>query len=59
MTAHSLYSITGEKYINSVTVCELIEFLREEHPHQQFYLVMDNASYQRCDLVVSCAKSMR
>lgn len=51
-----LYSVTEEKYINSITVCKLIEYLREEHPGRQLYLVMDNASYQRCKLEVNCAK---
>jgi len=54
-----LYSITEEKYINSRTVCELIEYLRKEHPRRQLYLVMDNASYQRCKLVMNCAKKFR
>lgn len=55
----SLYSITEDKYINSLTVCELITFLREEHPGRQLYMIMDNASYQRCDLVAKHAKKLR
>ena len=54
-----LYSITEDKHINSNTVCELIGYLRQEHPGRQLHLILDNASYQRCALVKKCAKKHR
>ena len=54
-----LWSITEPKYVNAQTVCELISFLREEHPGERLHLVMDNARYQRCHKVTECAKRKR
>lgn len=51
-----MYSIAEEKYINSGTVCELIKFLRDEHPRKQLFLILDNARYQRCEFVTRYAK---
>lgn len=51
-----MYSVTEPAYVNAKTVCELIRYLRAEHPGKSLHLVMDNARYQRCRLVESCAK---
>lgn len=53
-----LVTTTNHAYINSSSVCELLEKL-----HQQFYdlpivLIMDNARYQRCRLVMDKAQSL-
>lgn len=37
--------------INAQSVCELLATIREKHPHIAVTLIMDNARYQRCELV--------
>ena len=37
--------------INAQSVCELLAAIREKHPHIAITLIMDNARYQRCELV--------
>ena len=41
--------------INAQSVCELIDSIRHAHPEQNLTLVMDNARYQRCKLVIEHA----
>ena len=37
--------------INALSICRLMEVLAEKHPNIPVTLVMDNARYQRCELV--------
>lgn len=50
-------AITNETYITSTQVVELIDKLIEENMGSIIYLVMDNARYQRCKLVIEHAES--
>lgn len=51
-----MYSVTEPAYVNAQTVCDLVRYLRAEHPGRSLHLIMDNARYQRCRLVESCAR---
>lgn len=55
-----LLVVTNEDYINSASVCELLQKIRKAHPDRRIpvKLVMDNARYQRCKLVVAEAKAL-
>lgn len=57
--SHELYSISTTDYIKATTVVELISFLREELPGKRIHLVLDNARYQRCQLVAKAAREHR
>lgn len=57
-TDQGLYSIANDSYINAETVVELMEWLRENLPTEEIYLVMDNARYQRCNWVKYWAEEM-
>jgi transposase len=50
-----LISIRTSDYINAIIVTELIDLIREKHPTAEITLVMDNARYQRCKLVIDHA----
>ena len=54
-----LYSISTTDYIRATTVVELISFLRQELPGRRIHLVLDNARYQRCELVTKAARKHR
>jgi transposase len=47
----SANTLASAKYVNSQTVCELLERIRIKHPTEKISLVLDNARYQRNDLV--------
>lgn len=48
-------TITNETYITSAQIIMLIDKLLIEYPNQIIKLVMDNAKYQRCKLVMEYA----
>ena len=54
-----LTTVVNTTYINALTVCELLQTLRDQHPDTPMTLVMDNARYQRCALVQEKAKALR
>jgi len=45
----------NETYINAQSVCEFMRNLRKKYPLIPIYLVMDNARYQKCKLVMNLA----
>jgi transposase len=53
-----IITVTNDNYINSPCVCELLENLRKRHPEQPITLFLDNAKYQRCQLVYDKAKEL-
>jgi len=48
-------TVTNDSYINAVSVCQLLHQLRKSFPDIPMTLVMDNARYQRCRLVMELA----
>jgi transposase len=57
--SHQLITVCNETYINACSVCELIQLIRNaSHTCIPVTLVMDNARYQRCDLVMKLAHEL-
>ena len=54
--SHELITIRNDGYVNSSTVLELIKKIREHYGDVEITLVMDNAKYQRCKLVMEYAR---
>lgn len=48
----------NETYINAESVCEFMRRLRKKYPVLPIYLVMDNARYQKCKLVMGLAEQL-
>jgi transposase len=55
---HELVSVTSHDYINALSVCELLEKLHALYRDLPIVLVMDNARYQKCQLVLEKARSL-
>lgn len=53
-----LVTITSHMYINALSVCELLEKLAQQFHDLPIVLVMDNARYQKCKLVLEKAASL-
>jgi transposase len=49
--SQEVITIENTSYVNSLTVCSLLEKLRDRYPDSPISIVLDNASYQRCHLV--------
>jgi transposase len=57
--SHELVTISNHAYINALSVCELLEKLHHLYPDLPIVLVMDNARYQKCQLVLEKAHSLK
>ena len=55
---HELITVTNDTYINAASVCELLHKLADLHLDVPITLVLDNARYQKCDLVQTTAKGL-
>ncbi|MDR0609031.1 MAG: IS630 family transposase [Planctomycetaceae bacterium] len=53
-----LEAITNTTYINSNTVCEMLQMLAKKYVGKKIVIVLDNAAYQRCKLVTNLAESL-
>ncbi|MFY9261090.1 MAG: IS630 family transposase [Gallionella sp.] len=53
-----LVTVTNDTYINAASVCELLNKIADLALKVPITLVLDNAKYQRCDLVLTCAKKL-
>jgi transposase len=57
-TSHQLVTVTNESSITANSVCELLEKIASLGLHVPITLVMDNARYQRCRLVLARAAEL-
>jgi transposase len=53
-----LLTVVNESYINSESVCEMLRLLRRTHVGEMITIVLDNAAYQRCNLVQGLAEEL-
>jgi transposase len=57
---HQLITVCNDVYINAISVCELLNEIREKAGDIiPITLVLDNAKYQRCDLVTTLAEKLK
>ena len=56
--SHQLVTVTNDTYINAHSVCQLLLKLRLLFPDDPLTLVLDNARYQRCRLVMDVAATL-
>jgi transposase len=52
-------TITDHGYINAVSVCALLQKLYDQFKHLPIVVIMDNARYQRCALVLEKAQALK
>lgn len=55
--SHELFTVTNDEYINANTIIILMSRLLEHYTDSDITLVMDNARYQHCKLVMDFAKN--
>lgn len=56
---HELITVTNDSYINAESVCELLRKLAEPNLGIPITLILDNARYQKCALVLELAASLK
>ena len=57
--SHEVIRVANHSYINSESVCTLVRQVAAAGLPRPITLVLDNARYQRCELVQSLARSLR
>jgi transposase len=55
---HDLITVTNDTYINATSVCQLLVKLAELNLGVPITLILDNAKYQKCSLVLETAKKL-
>ena len=56
--SHEMIRVTNEGYVNAQSVCTLLRTVAAARVGVPLTLVLDNAKYQRCELVQSLASSL-
>ena len=56
--SHELTMVTNETYVNAETFCQLLHMIAKEYVGQSVTVVLDNARYQKCQLVYQVAESL-
>jgi transposase len=56
--SYQLVSVNNDSYIKADSVCELMKKLRVLHGEQDISLILDNARYQKCQLVWTKAEQL-
>ncbi len=56
---HEVIRVTNGSYINAESVCQLLRQVAAAGLPRPITLVLDNARYQRCELVQALARSLR
>lgn len=50
--------MTNTTYINAVTFCDFLKMLATQYVHMPITIILDNARYQKCELVRETAKAL-
>jgi transposase len=57
--SHEVIRVANHSYINAASVCDLLRQIAAAGLPRPITLVLDNARYQRCELVQALARSLR
>ena len=57
--SHELITVTNDTYINALRVCDLLRQVRLLYPDLPITFVLDNARYQKCNVVWALAASLK
>ncbi|MFQ5632360.1 MAG: IS630 family transposase [bacterium] len=55
---HTVTMVCNQTYINAISVCQLLELIATQYAGEKIYIVLDNARYQKCQMVKDMAKSL-
>ena len=55
----SMTTITNDTYITSTQICELLRKVSIEYIGKPIFMILDNASYQKCEVVQKLAASLK
>ena len=53
-----VHTITNTTYITATEICQMLRLVASEYAGKKIYIVLDNARYQKCEMVTSLAKEL-
>ena len=56
---HEVVTVTNDSYINALSVCDLLRKLAAKHADEVVTLFLDNARYQKCNIVTELAAQLK
>ena len=54
-----VHTVTNATYITATEICQLLRSLASECMGKKIHVVLDNARYQKCEMVASLAKELK
>ena len=53
-----VHTVTNSTYITATEICQMLREIASEYTGKKIHIVLDNARYQKCDLVTTLAKEL-
>lgn len=53
-----VHTVTNAMYITATEICQMLNTVAAEYPSKKIHIVLDNARYQKCELVTALAKEL-
>lgn len=53
-----VHTVTNSTYITATDICQMLRVIASEYAGRKIHIVLDNARYQKCELVTSLAKEL-
>lgn len=53
-----VHTVTNTTYITATEICQMLRTVASEYTGKKIHIVLDNAKYQKCDMVTSLAREL-
>ena len=53
-----VHTVTNSTYITATEICEMLQLVASEYAGKKIHIVLDNARYQKCEVVTALAKEL-
>lgn len=53
-----VHTVTNSTYITATEICEMLRLVASEYAGKKIHIVLDNARYQKCEVVTALAKEL-
>ena len=56
--AKKVHTVTNTTYITATEICDMLRMIAREYAGKKIHIVLDNARYQKCEMISSLAKEL-
>lgn len=54
-----VHTVTNTTYISATEICQMLRLLASEYAGKKIHVVLDNAKYQKCEIVTTLARDLK